>query len=349
MCGFTVLMGYPPFIPLEEPTMTGQPCITAHVHEFRKTKNILVLITILILVIRQRRTLELLYGAYCNLFHRPSPVRPSDNEGALNSILNGMSGIVHDDKLSRGRLIELYGADFKVSLLPSDFQGARCESICQEDGGLIIGEYGENSRIAYLTRDSCVMSDYYRQVPGVRHIHSIERYGNSGELLVSTGDGSKLLDLWVASHGKMRFVKRLRRYLAGFTAAINVNGEYYFGTDFSSRPNFIGTLRGEKFFFPTKAYNLFVSHFYAFFDRYIVSINSEIRAGGRQTLSVFDTLNRTFIFCEDCAAEQSRPQGIRRTSHSLVLGTCIVFLWEHLMSDDLGSLVEHLTSSGFLT
>src|SRR5215210_2312767 len=117
-------MGYRSLIPLEERTMTRRPDITAHVQEFRKTKNILILITILILVIRQRRTLELLYGGYCNLFHRPSPVRHCDDEASLSSILSEMSGLAHDDKLSRGRLIELYGADFKVSLLPSDFQGA---------------------------------------------------------------------------------------------------------------------------------------------------------------------------------------------------------------------------------
>lgn len=329
--------------------MTRRPDITAHVQEFRKTKNVLVLITIVTLVIRQRRTLELLYGGYCNLFHRPSPVCPCHNEGALSSILNEMSGRVHDDMLSRGRLIELYGADFKVSSLPDDFQGARCESICQEDGALIIGEYGEDSRIAYVTPESCVMSDYYRQVPGVRHIHSIERYGNAGELLVCTGDGSKLLDLWIASHGTMRFVRRLKRYLAGFTAAIKVNGEYYFGSDFSSRPNYIGTLGGAKYFFPHKAYNLFVTHFYAFFDRYLVSINSHVKPGGRQTLSIFDTVNKTFVFCENCTAEQRRSQGQRRPPLQLVMGTCAAFLWNHLTPDHLGTLLEQLTSSGFLT
>jgi hypothetical protein len=330
--------------------MTARLDITAHVEEFRETKNILVLITTLILVIRQRRTLELLYGIYCNLFHRPSPVRHCQDEGTLRTIRNEMDGRVHDDMLSRARLIELYGRDFKVSLLPSDFQGARCESICQEDGGLIIGEYGENSRIAYVTAESCVMNDYYQQVPGVRHIHSIERYGHSGELLLCTGDSSKLLDLWIASHGTLRFVKRLRNCLAGFTAAIQVNGEYYFGTDFSSRPNYIGTLGGAKYFFPSEAYNLFVTHFYAFFDRYIVSINSEIRRGGRQTLSVFDTANRSFIFCENCRAESCRPEPVgQAASRNLLLGSCLAFLWNQLGSDPVGNFLQQLTSSSFLT
>ena len=342
-------MGSRPLIPIEKPTMTARLDITAHVQEFRETKNILVLITTLILVIRQRRTLELLYGMYCKLFYRPSSVSHCEDEGTLSTILDEMDGRVHDDMLSRARLIELYGREFKVSLLPSDFQGARCESICQVDDGLIIGEYGENSRIAYVTAASCVMNDYYQRVPGVRHIHSIERYGHSGELLLCTGDSSKLLDLWIASHGTLSFVKRLRSCMAGFTAAIKVNGEYYFGTDFSSRPNYIGTLGGAKHFFPGKAYNLFVTHFYQFFDRYIVSINSEIHRGGRQTLSIFDTVNRTFVFCENCTPEPCRPPRVREASRSLALGTCVGFLLNHLASDYVGSLLDQLTSLGFLT
>lgn len=286
--------------------LTHQSFITAQVRRFRETLNLLVLIKALILVIRQRRTLELLYGGYCRLFHRPSRVASPVDGAALRAILNEEPRLVPQKTRSRAQLIELYGPTFRVAWLPRDFQGARPESIWQEDKRLIIGEYGESSRIAYVTPESCVVSDYYLRVPGVRHIHSIAGYENSGEFFVSTGDSRKFLDLWVARNGQVSFVRRLRKNLAGFTATAKVNGEYYFGTDFSSRPNFIETLGGAKYFFPPKAYRLYVIAFHSFFDRYLVSINSELKvAGGRKTLSIFDTVTQEFIFCEHLRARRT--------------------------------------------
>ena len=291
-------------MPSEELLMTKPPFITAYVQKFRETKNILLLIKAVILVLRQQRALELIYGGYCSLFHRPSVVCPWENEAALISVLKEESAFVHQGILSRDQLTRLYGGAFKVGLLPADFQGARCESIWQSDERLIIGEYGESSRIAYVTPESCVVSDHYRQVPGVRHIHSIQGYGEAGDFLVCTGDTCKFLDLWSTGRDTVSFVKRLSKYLAGFTAAVRVNGEYYFGTDFSSRPNFIETLQGTKYFFPQKAYRLYVTAFHAFHDRYIIAINNElVVTGGRKTLSVFDTVERRFIFCEYWADE----------------------------------------------
>jgi hypothetical protein len=78
-----------------------------------------------------------------------------------------------------------------------------------------------------------------------------------------------------------------------------VNGEYFFGTDFSSRPNCIQTLDGTKYFFPEKAYKLYVAAFFAFFDRYFVCVNTELSAvGPTKTVSVFDAHRRRFVFCE---------------------------------------------------
>jgi hypothetical protein len=263
----------------------------------------------LILVIRQRRTLELLYGVYCYLFHRPSPVCPSEKAAAWIPFLKQKPALTHQRRLSRVQIIELYGAAFKASLLPPDFQGARCESIWHETERLIIGEYGDDSRIACITPELCVISDHYRHVPGVKHIHSIEGYGDSGEFLVSTGDSKKFLDLWTVHDAKMNFVRRLSKRLAGFTAAARVNGEYYFGTDFSSRPNFIAKLGGTKYFFPKKAYKFQVIAFHPFFDRYIVSINTEFQfVGGRYTLSIFDTVDQRFIYCEYWTPEESRNE-----------------------------------------
>jgi hypothetical protein len=276
------------------------PFITAHLQEFRKTRSLRCLGRALILIMQQQRMIELLYGVYCTLFHRASRVSPLENETALISVIKEKTASLHQGALSRAQLVERYGTRFKVELLPEDFRSARWESIWEEgDEFLLIGEYGEGGRLALVTMTACLINEHYQYVRGVRHIHSVEPYGSCGEFLVATGDTKKFLDLWAHHNGEIRFVRRLRSHLAGFTAAIQVNGEYYFGTDFSSRPNYITTLRGEKFFFPRKAYKLYATAFYSFFGRYIVSINNELRVvGGRKTLSVFDTVQQEFIYCE---------------------------------------------------
>lgn len=279
--------------------MTARASITSRVEEFRETKNMMSLLQAVVLVARQGRAIELMYGGYCTVFHRPSPVSPSQDEEASVSVLAKRTEFLRPATLSRAHLIELYGSEFDVASLPEDFRFARYQSVWREDNRLIIGEYGEGSRIARVTPHACVINDYYRSVPGVRHIHSITRYENAEEFLVATGDGAKVLDLWVESHGELRFVRRLRKYLAGFTGVAKVNGEYYFGSDFSGRPNFIQTLEGTKYFFPAKAYTLFVTAFYTFFDRYIVSVNNELEiSGGKRTLSIFDAVEKRFIFCD---------------------------------------------------
>jgi hypothetical protein len=272
--------------------------ITDYVQEFRETKSVLPLLKAVILVLKQQRALELMYGGYCHLFHHPSPVYPPVDSAALTSILEQCQSVPHGI-LSRERLIERFGKSFRVALLPDDFQSARIQSICQDNTRLVIGEYGEHARVACVTSESCIVSDYYLRVPGVKHVHSILGLGDSGEFLVSTGESRKFLDLWTAGNGKLNFVRRLRKRLAGFTAAVTVNGQHYFGTDFSGRPNYIATLEGKKFFFPSKAYRLYANAFQAFFDRFIVSINTELMmVGGRKTLSVFDTAQQRFIYCE---------------------------------------------------
>jgi hypothetical protein len=274
--------------------------ITAHLQSFRRTRSLASLVAGLVLVVRQNRTLELLYGLYCKLFHRASKVFTHEGDATLVAVLKEKVSLAHRVALSRSQLIQRYGTGFRIELLPPDFESARAESIWQEGNNLlIIGEYGEGARLALVTRDRCVVNEHYRRVRGVRHIHSVERFRQTGEFLVATGDSKKFLDLWEVRDGELHFIRRVRRHLAGFTAAVQVHGEYYFGTDFSSRPNYIMTLHGAKYFFPPRAYNLFVTGFHVFLDRYIVAVNNELMAaGGRRTLSVFDTLRRNFVYCE---------------------------------------------------
>jgi hypothetical protein len=205
-------------------------------------------------------------------------------------------------------LVELYDGKFDVRSLPPDFQGARRESVWEDEGSVVIGEYGEDCRVAYVTPGSCALSEYYRGEPGVRHIHAIEKFGEEGQFLVATGDRHKFLDLWGLSDGRPSFERRITRHLAGFTAAIRLNGEYYFGTDFSGRPNWIETLNGRRFFFPRKAYRLHVTDFYGLLDRYILSINTElVVVGGRKTLSIFDTVTQRFIYCDYWVRNTGQP------------------------------------------
>ncbi|HYF39580.1 MAG TPA: hypothetical protein VD930_07840 [Gemmatimonadales bacterium] len=281
--------------------------ITAHLQKFRETRNPRDLIRVVLLIVQQQRIVELLYGVFCTLFYRASAVMPVNDEVSLISVIKEKTAQVHRGSFSRAQLIERYGARFRVELLPEDFESARWESIWEEgDEFLIIGEYGEGARLALVTAERCVLNDHYKRIRGVRHIHSVQRYGISGGFLVATGDTKKFLDLWMLQDGQISFTRRLKKHLAGFTAAAEVNGGYYFGTDFSSRPNYITTLDGTKYFYPSKAYNLYVTAFYSFFGRYIVSVNNELRVvGGRKTLSVFDTVERRFIYCDFWAAENS--------------------------------------------
>jgi len=108
-----------------------------------------------------------------------------------------------------------------------------------------------------------------------------------------------MTDLWVVEGNEIKFKKRKRRYLAGYTAALKVNDQHFFGTDFSGRPNYIETLDGKRYFSPAKAYKKWVFAFYGFSDRYIASLNTDLTSlGGQHTLSIFDAKNKQFIFCE---------------------------------------------------
>ena len=287
--------------------MATRANITSLLRDFRTRKDILALCKAIVMIVRQRRTLETLYGVYCNLAYRPSRLSACSEPAQLASILGQRAEFTRPSRLTRDRLIDLYGREFAVASLPADFRCARMEAVCRDGDRLIIGEYGEGARIACVTDRSCRLNGYYRNVTGVRHIHSILRYDGDGEFLVATGDGAKRLDLWSTAGGEVRFSRRLRRYLAGFTAAVKVNGDYYFGSDFSGRPNFIATLGGAKYFFPPRAYRRFVTAFFVFSDRYLVSVNRDLDSvGGVRTLSVFDTVEKQFVFCDYLDDRSSR-------------------------------------------
>lgn len=277
----------------------NQLSITELVHHFQATKSLPVLALLAATIVRQRRTVELLYGGHCSVFHRPSPIHLPEDAEALERILGRRAEFTQHAVLYREQLMRAYGDRVAMQGLPTSFLAARRESVWEENGRLILGEYGEGARVACITASACVVNDHYERIPGVRHIHSIQKYGGTGEFLVATGDGHKYLDLWASSGDEVRFVRTITKRLAGFTAAAEVGGEYYFGSDFSGRPNFIRVLGGPRYFFPEKAYLMHSAAFHVLFDRYLVSVNKELNvSGGRRALSVFDTRPRRFVYCD---------------------------------------------------
>ena len=293
--------------------MNAPISISQHIAEFKNSKNLLSLAKAVVLLLKQRRLTELLYGVYCNLRYRPSAVLNSDIEDFRKFLGTFRDFDLPGFYLHRFELINRFGEHFAVDSLPPDFHGARTEGIALLNGSLIIGEYAINSaRIAVATADACYINDYYNFVSGVRHIHSIHKKDDSGHIYVTTGDSRKMLDLWMVKEGKPEFVKRIKKRLTGYTAIINLNGRFYFGTDFSRRPNYIETLEGRKYFFPPKAYKMQTHAFFSFLNRYLISVNKEIHLGNRKTLSVFDTVEEKFVFCDylDCLLDAENSQTI---------------------------------------
>lgn len=61
--------------------MTEPPSITRNLEKFRETKHVLPLAKAIVQVVRQKRTLEIVYGGHCRLFHPPSPICPCEEGG----------------------------------------------------------------------------------------------------------------------------------------------------------------------------------------------------------------------------------------------------------------------------
>ncbi len=274
--------------------------ISQIIAKFNTTKNPFYLAKAVSLVLSQGRLHEVAYGVYCDLFCPPAVVKSPPNQ-ALPALQNNFQALLgRKDHLSRAELIDIFSEHYAIHHLPDDFAGARIETIVYDRNFLIIGEYGYfQKRVIYVTPQSCVVNDYYTTNASVKHVHAIYKAPGSNDVLVTTGDTAKYLDLWSLQTGQFEFRKRLRNLLAGHTAITKIDHEYYLGSDFSSRPNYIEKLSGKKFFFPEKANGMFVLAFQPYQDRYIVSLNREILyLGGRHTLSVLDTVQEEYVYCD---------------------------------------------------
>jgi hypothetical protein len=164
-----------------------------------------------------------------------------------------------------------------------------------QHGGTLVGEYAdESARLIYFTGDSFAIFEPYRTDGWVRHIHSVIAYKNG--FLVATGDSAKYLDHFHVKNNELVRVSRLIHNFAGFTAACEVRGKVYFGSDFSSRPNYIYCLSTHrKFFFPAKSYRHFCVAMIVVDDRYIASMNYGLPLNRIFSVCLFDTETGEFI------------------------------------------------------
>jgi len=172
----------------------------------------------------------------------------------------------------------------------------RTANIVDDEDLAVVGEYGEGKRIFFATRQHSGVNNHYCRDPQVKHIHSILRISKT-QLLIATGDSAKYLDLWKMEDGRVRFHSRIKRRLAGYTGAVTVGDEHYFGTDFSSRPNFLLRLRdNRKFFLPKEVYLQYVVRLQQYRDRYIVGSTKRLDPfGGCRGVFVFDCAEESFL------------------------------------------------------
>jgi hypothetical protein len=273
--------------------------IGSHLRNARDSRSAVSLAKGLVMILRQGRLLESAYGAYCLAIHPPSPLVPADASLPRDRI----EGVILSRRsqpqvVSKAELARSFGTLFPIDSLPDDFV-ARRQSVVATDGWLVVGEYArESARLCFLTPGSCRVVDYYNRIGDVCHIHAIQKAGDD-RLYVMTGDTRKVLDLWSVRGEDIEFRERVIARLAGFTASVEVNGDYYFGTDFDLRPNYILRLRDRrKFFFPRLAYRQWSHTFDVVEDRYIVAINvtQDADRSRSRPATVFDTKREAFVY-----------------------------------------------------
>ena len=264
--------------------------ITSLIAGFRRTGNPLLLARAALNSLRQGRLPEIARSAVREVCMHPSKVT-ADN-GCWESLLERVSPFL-GHTFTRERLCEVFGEEF--AQLPADFQGTRWSCILRRDGHTLVGEYFEGKRVFIVGSDSCRVCEHYLGEPDVRHIHSIADSG--GDIYISTGDARKALDLWQIHNGNPVFTKRIRKHSAGFTATAKVGDEVFFGTDFSSRPNWIESLSGKKYAFPAETYRCYTEAMQTIDNRYVVAVNKNMLSGGVKFVSVFDSLNESYVWC----------------------------------------------------
>lgn len=274
--------------------------ISYYVKDFKSRMNPFSLLMAVYLIFKEGRFIELLYGFYGFLIYRPSKLYADEGninyfethiQSKLNETYNPFEGLIFPDYLKHK-----YGELYKIDLLPEGVR-FRLPSILAGNHWLVLGEYGDASgKLFFYKNQSFQTIESYNMIKGFRHIHCIHPK-NESELFICTGDDKKFLDLWSIEGDCLKFKERLMKRFAGFTAAVKIGKEHYFGSDFSQRPNYIWRFSDrKKFFFPEPCYTMFVMYFEVLNDRYLISYHMHTSNFGGKSVSVFDTQKDQFVF-----------------------------------------------------
>ena len=258
------------------------------------------LLTALWFVARQRRLLELLFGLFCVLRLRPSPVEHSTDPDIHELIRRG-------EHQSRARSFQRYEAMAAANAVlhgSERLPHCRIHGVAECEAHTFLGEYAEDSARVYVrSPDRVRIFSPYDRDARVRHIHMV--HAHKGVIYIATGDSRKYLDQFTYGDGKLQHVSRVARWFGGFTAGCSIGQKLYLGTDFSGRPNYIHCLETrETFPFPRPAFFKYCAVMLPIEDRYIICVNRSLPyAAPQRVISIFDVVERRFIFSGVCMQE----------------------------------------------
>lgn len=275
-------------------------CISKRLTDFRQRRNPRDLLTALWLVAMQGRWVELLFGLYCTIRFRPSRVENSRN-------IDVDELIHHGEHQCRVRSFQRHEAIAATNAMTRSNEGlphCRIHGVAECEAHTFLGEYAENSARVYVrSPDRVRIFSPYDRDARVRHIHMV--HAHNGVIYIATGDSRKYLDQFTYGEGKLQRISRVVRWFGGFTAGCSIGQKLYLGTDFSGRPNYIYCLETrERFPFPRPAFFKYCAVMLPIEDRYIICVNRSLPyAAPQRVISIFDVVERQFIFSEICMQE----------------------------------------------
>jgi hypothetical protein len=243
------------------------------------------------IIIRQGRVIEVLYSLVVQLLHRPGQLVPVYEAGHILPLATKRLAATEKAALAD------YLADFPRVARWLGGVTLRLHTVANVGHYTIAGEYGETDPRLFLLDDTgCKVSTHYRGIKGVRHIHCIHPLSQE-RFMVTTGDSLRVADLWRIDAGELRFERRILRFLGGFTAGATAGGRTYFGSDYSSRPNYLWRFEDKKrFYLPAESFRMLVDRMDVVDNRFILVICKTLEAaGGGWQAVIFDTSVERFI------------------------------------------------------
>ena len=261
------------------------------VMRFRRSRSPRHLLAALRMIVTKRRSMEVLYGAWSFVMNRPGPLSP-DGGLDIHETLRRANDLYQGNRMLQLRSVEraLESCRFRHRF---EFRNHPFQST---NHGITVGEYGEGyPRILISTGDEIVWQRLYESERGVRHIHVVMEYREN--TFVTTGDSTKFVDQYSLNDGVLRLQRRVMRHLGGFSAACVVDGDCWFGSDFSGRPNYLLNFRSrKKHYFPGAAFRQFCDLILPIDNRLLICLNKDLT--NLRTISMFDIHRGVFVFSE---------------------------------------------------